>query len=262
MEDVRRGPQHVTGEATFGEMPPRAAALALRVLTMRGQWLVSRQLRAGLCQLQRCAIVSKKATKCHGSRGAVSVTIPTYVDIAVQTEDLSTPEGSESAGSNSGAEPTSSSQGSSTQWAQTDSSSQSSGTSRSTRPSRHADFTPSKPQHLTSLSTSSNLPDHSSETEHMQLPETTDVAISAACHFEETSCSAHDKAQGSKKEVIKTTRGGSKYKQLSAKRQEIRNKHDLAIADFLGTSATSSSTPAQAIELGACSSPFCNTRPL
>jgi len=154
------------------------------------QWLVSRQLRAGLGQLRRWATVPRKGhcsafthtdvmetTGVHAHRAGARMS----VDMAVQTEDVSSPDNSDSADRDSGAEPTSSSSayshGASTQWhssslgARSSTPSQSSGTSRSTYASRHADLSHAEPGQLTSTQTSSdasNPSEHSSEAEENQ----------------------------------------------------------------------------------------------
>jgi len=180
-----------TSTGVSSEKPSLEAALALRYFTLQCQWLVSRQLRAGLGQLRRCAAVPCKGpyraltkadvmetTNIHAHQAGARMLVQS-VDMAVQTEDLSSPDNSESADRDSGAEPTSSSDshGASTQWhssslgARSSTPSQSSGTSRSTYASRHADLSHAEPGQLTSTQTSSdasNPSEHSSEAEENQ----------------------------------------------------------------------------------------------
>jgi len=75
--------------------PSAKLALAVRILTIQCKWVVCRHLREGLVQWHQ------------------GVTPQLHVDTAVQTHDLSSPDCSESADRDSGAEPTSSSQGTS-----------------------------------------------------------------------------------------------------------------------------------------------------
>jgi len=95
MESPSSEPQDVAHEGASKTIPSAEVSLAIRILTIQCKWVVFRHLKEGLVQWHRI------------------MTPRSHADTAVQTLDLSSPECSESADRDSGAEPTSSSQGTS-----------------------------------------------------------------------------------------------------------------------------------------------------
>jgi len=83
----------VVHEGAAVARPPAKVALAVRILVMQCKCVVFRHLKEGMTEWYRV------------------VALQSHVDTAVQTYDLSSPDCSESADRDSGAEPTSSSQG-------------------------------------------------------------------------------------------------------------------------------------------------------